>query len=406
MAHPLWLASPFLFLPVPPCLFLLPPPLRTVLWARQPDRHGKPVLLRQQGEWRRLRRLHLPHKKSGIQWKRKAHKEIGITSRKRCCWNLQKADVQFSVQQLHFPGASSKAKDTENCLYILLRIKKQLRLFRIIVFANQLSLYGAVANMCEEFESLQDRSGQPDVLMGQSIVLSEIKAEVPLEHNLPSHHHILLQRYEKRIEMLSRENKVSKFCMDAGFIHVVEIGQYFMTKDTGEQFFARACRECTLPTSDESSQPKGWIQGNTRIGPVLEITTSCLYGKHGIEIRIWSLSEDNTQSWVRISHRSNNFVIHSNHNNTEVPADLPEEQASQLKMKDFAARSKAKAKPQRRELVDLSSIIPMNERKWIEILNQEIILSLHTMSRRKWSIFFDTLKQYNEKTTEQFNSGE
>ena len=39
--------------------------------------------------------------------------------------------------------------------------------------------------------------------------------------------------------------------MDAGFIHVVEIGQYFMTKDTEEQFFARACREVTLPRNDE-----------------------------------------------------------------------------------------------------------------------------------------------------------
>ena len=29
-------------------------------------------------------------------------------------------------------------------------------IFRIIVFANQLSLYGAVANMCEEYESLHD----------------------------------------------------------------------------------------------------------------------------------------------------------------------------------------------------------------------------------------------------------
>ena len=75
--------------------------------------------------------------------------------------------------------------------------------------------------------------------------------------------------------MLSQENKVSKFCMDAGFISVVEIGQYFMTKDTGEQFFAKACREYTLPRSDESSQPKRWIHGNTKIGPVLEVTTSC-----------------------------------------------------------------------------------------------------------------------------------
>ena len=76
--------------------------------------------------------------------------------------------------------------------------------------------------------------------------------------------------------------------MDAGFIHVVEIGQYFMTKDTEEQFFARACREYTLPMEDGSSQPRGWIQGSTRIGPILEITTSYLHGKHGIEVRIWS----------------------------------------------------------------------------------------------------------------------
>ena len=217
-------------------------------------------------------------------------------------------------------------------------------IFRIIVFANQLSLYGAVANMCEECESLHDRSGQLDVLMGQPIVLSEIKAEVPLKNDIPSHQNLLLQRYEEQIEMLSQENKVSKFCMDAGFIHVVEIGQYFMTKDTGEQFYTKACRECTLPRNDGSSQPKGWIQGNTKIGPVLEVTTSCLYGKHGVEVRIWSLKEDNSQSWVRISHGSNKFVIDSNYNNTEVPADLPEEQASQLKMKDFCMPIKGKSK--------------------------------------------------------------
>ena len=60
-------------------------------------------------------------------------------------------------------------------------------IFRIIVFTNQLSLYGAVANMCEECESLHDRSGQPDVVMGQSIVLSEIKAGVPLENDDPAY---------------------------------------------------------------------------------------------------------------------------------------------------------------------------------------------------------------------------
>ena len=80
-------------------------------------------------------------------------------------------------------------------------------IFRIIVFANRLSLYGAVANMCEEFESHQDRSGQPDVLMGQSIVLGEIKAEILLENNIPLHQNLLLQRYEERIKLLSQEKQ-------------------------------------------------------------------------------------------------------------------------------------------------------------------------------------------------------
>ena len=191
--------------------------------------------------------------------------------------------------------------------------------------------------------------------MEQSTVLSEFKTEVPLENDDPAYRNFLLQRYEERMKSLSQTDRVSKFCMDAGFISVVEIGQYFVTKDTREQFYAMACPEYTLPRDDGSSQPRGWIRGNKKIGPVLEVTTDCLYGKHRVEIRIWSLSEDNTQSWVRVSHGSNKFVIDSNNNDTEIPEDLPEEQALQLKVKDFACRSKTKAKPQRREPVDYPS---------------------------------------------------
>ena len=43
-----------------------------------------------------------------------------------------------------------------------------------------------------------------------------------------------------------------------------------MTKDTGDfrQFRSVACREYTLPRDDPASQPKGWIQGHMRIGPI------------------------------------------------------------------------------------------------------------------------------------------
>ena len=76
-------------------------------------------------------------------------------------------------------------------------------------------------------------------------------------------------------------------------------------------------------------------------------------------------------------------MIDSNNNNTKSPADLREEQASQLKVKDFAARSKAKAKPQKREPVDYPpSIIPMNERKWIDIEPGNSSVSAYETSKK------------------------
>ena len=129
--------------------------------------------------------------------------------------------------------------------------------------------------MCEEYETFHDRTGQP-VVGGQSsssFVPSVIKTEVPLDCDDLARKDLLLQQYGKRIEKLSQQDKLSKFCMDAGFLNVVEIGQYFMPIDTAEfsQFTdAVACREYTLPREEGASEPKGWDprkhQNRTRIG--------------------------------------------------------------------------------------------------------------------------------------------
>ena len=149
-------------------------------------------------------------------------------------------------------------------------------IYRIILSVNQLSVYGAVAAICEEFEDHQDRTGEPVILMGQSIVLGEVKAETPLQNENPMNDQIIWQQYIQQVESLSPENRVSKFCKEAGFMRVVEAGQHFVTKDTSDfrQFSSVVCREYTLPRDDPASQPKGWIQGNMRIGLVLEVTTS------------------------------------------------------------------------------------------------------------------------------------
>ena len=90
-----------------------------------------------------------------------------------------------------------------------------------------------------------------------------------------------MQKYRERIEKLSQQDRVIECCTDAGFLTTVEVRQYFMTKDTEEfsQFTdSVACREYTLPRDEDSSKPKGWIKGNTKIGPVLEVATCCLQG--------------------------------------------------------------------------------------------------------------------------------
>ena len=98
--------------------------------------------------------------------------------------------------------------------------------FRTIISVNQFSLYGAVAEMCEEYETFHNRTGQPAVggQSSSSFVQSVIKTEVSLERDDPAYQNYLLQQYEERIEKLSQQDKLSKFCMDAGFLNVVEIG--------------------------------------------------------------------------------------------------------------------------------------------------------------------------------------
>ena len=96
-----------------------------------------------------------------------------------------------------------------------------------------------------------------------------------------------------------------------------------MTKDTGDfrQFRSVACLEYTLPRDDPASQPKGWIRGNTRIGLVLEVTTSFQHFKYGIEIRIQSVNPEDSHSWLRICYGTVRYVNDSIKDDTENLAD-------------------------------------------------------------------------------------
>ena len=65
-------------------------------------------------------------------------------------------------------------------------------IYRIILSVNQLSVYGAVAAICDEYESHQDSTGQPVLLVGQSLVLGKVKAEVLVHDEEPRDDQITL----------------------------------------------------------------------------------------------------------------------------------------------------------------------------------------------------------------------
>ena len=231
--------------------------------------------------------------------------------------------------------------------------------FRTIISDNQLSIYGAVSDLCEKYKACHVRTGRL-VMTGQSDPLfvptsSLMKTHTPSTDD-PAQED-LLQKYQERVERLSQQNRVIKICTDAEFLTTVDVGQYFMTKDTKEfsQFAeSAACREYTLSRDEKLSDPKGWIRGNIEIGPVLEVTTSHLQGKYGVEIRIESVNKDNSHSWFRISHGLNKLVTDLSNKEND---DDNEQETSEMQFEDFAlktnvlafaSRSKVKAKPRRR----------------------------------------------------------
>ena len=75
-------------------------------------------------------------------------------------------------------------------------------------------------------------------------------------------------------------------------------------------------------------------------------------------------------------------MIESIEDNTENPADPQEEQIPQTSTSMVAARSKAKAKPQPRELAGTTATIPIHERRWTDIEPSTQDLASYDLSKK------------------------
>ena len=131
----------------------------------------------------------------------------------RCTSALERGHLRSKgggKTSIHFKGS------TENVELLL----------QMVISVNQLSLYGAAADMIQELSVGRRAPGKP-VAPGQldkqeiltQLTLAEVQSNEERQGNL-------LQEYEQQFEKLLEDQKLSRLFYEAG-LRLVEVGQFF-----------------------------------------------------------------------------------------------------------------------------------------------------------------------------------
>ena len=112
-----------------------------------------------------------------------------------------------------------------------------------------LELWDLIVSVLGNISRVSDRTVKPvngedkhhkshnktDVMQDIDSVPSNIQS-ARQEALLYVYENIYCQKYQIQVERSSRQNRVIKFCTDAGFLTTVNVGQYFMTKTLNNSY--------------------------------------------------------------------------------------------------------------------------------------------------------------------------
>ena len=267
----------------------------------------------------------------------------------------------------------------------------RLKLFRTITSVNQLSIYGAVSNLCEECKTCHVRTGRPFVA-GPSDPLFAPSMMKTL-HLRPMILRKKIYCKDTKNELKGSHNKI----VWLNFVLMQDSWQQLKSDSTSWQktlknshnsqiqwlVVSTLCQETKIHMNRKAESKE-----NTKIGPVLEVTTCFLQGKYGVEIGIESINKDHSHSWVRISHGLNKMVTDlSNKEHDDKEQETSEMQFEDVALKTnvlaFASRSNAKAKRRRRTCAFSSTrTTPIGERTWTDIEPEDYSPVAYPVSKR------------------------
>ena len=219
--------------------------------------------------------------RSGTLSVKTVHKEKGTELKRKWCWDLQKVDTQSSEPRVHCAEECLRAKVGEIVDTLWHRLWHDWNCFSHTSFCKSAQSLRVQSQKCVNNTNLVTMERR-DPLWEDNLVHRSCQVwsrQTYLRMMILYTQNFYCKEKENELKKFSQQDRLSKLVTDAEFLAAVEVGQYFMTKDTEE--FSQltdsvACREYTMPRDAEASEPKGWIRGNTKIGPVLEVTTCCL----------------------------------------------------------------------------------------------------------------------------------
>ena len=136
------------------------------------------------------------------------------------CPPIFRASSAFERGELRSKGGG---KDNNTLQWIEL-------LLRTVISANQLSIYGAAADLCND--APKDFRAPGKLAAPDHLEKMDIPTDLSVAENSSNAHQRrnLVQEYKRKFEQMSEDQKSSKLCSDAGLKHV-ERGKYFYTHE-------------------------------------------------------------------------------------------------------------------------------------------------------------------------------
>ena len=170
-------------------------------------------------------------------------------------------------------------------------------ILKMIISVNQLSLCGAVAHLIKELAEDQNASGR---LVAEDPTEQEILSQLPIAA-VQANDEWWWDRLVARIWAKYRKHKNYQKTRSYPNCAPKQVWTWSALPSPKEPKNQSLCREYTLLRDDERTCANGWIQSNAKFGPASDIKVCKSIGRHGIEVEVPSLFEDQTISWIRIA---------------------------------------------------------------------------------------------------------